>query len=62
MEIEAYLEKQLGVDKYIYHGRQKFKLTNLFSMDASTLVDMISESIYHEFKSDVKSNSLTPTY
>lgn len=62
MEIEAYLEKQLGVDKYIYHGRQKFKLTNLFSMDAQTLVDMVSESIYHEFKSDVKTESLTPSF
>ncbi len=62
MEIEAYLEKQLGVDKLIYHGRQKFKLSNLLSMDAQVLVDMISKSIYYEFKSDVKNESTTPSF
>lgn len=60
-ELEALIESRHGVTKYIYHGRTKFKLTNLFSMDASYLTDSLGDSIYHAFKNDVKngSNSLS---
>lgn len=56
-EMENYIEQRHGVEKYIYHGRQKFKLSNLFSMDSEDFMDMLASSIYHEFKSDVKNMS-----
>ncbi|EPR7483859.1 TPA: S49 family peptidase [Vibrio parahaemolyticus] len=56
-ELEALIESRHGVTKYIYHGRKKFKLTNLFSMDASDLIDSLGASIYHAFKNDVKSSA-----
>lgn len=56
-EMESYIEQRHGVKKYIYHGRQKFKLSNLFSMDSEDFMDMLAASIYHEFKSDVKNMS-----
>lgn len=62
MELEQHLEEKLGVDKYIYHGKHKFKLTNLFTMDARNLVDMVTESIYRTFKADVKSDSITVSF
>ncbi len=54
-ELEKIIESRHGVDKYIYHGRQKFKLSNIFSMDANDFTDSLAESIYYAFKNDVKS-------
>ncbi|WP_288985338.1 S49 family peptidase [uncultured Pseudoalteromonas sp.] len=56
-ELEAMIKDRHGVSKYIYHGRQKFKLSNLFSMDAESFTSSIAGSIYSELKNDVKNNA-----
>lgn len=56
-ELEDLIEQRHGITEYSYHGGKKFKLSNILSMDANSLMDMLGASIYHAFSSDVKNST-----
>ena len=57
-EMEDLIKQRHHVDNYIYHGKQKFDLSNILSMDSQDVFDAIGMSVYHAFKTNSENGSI----
>ena len=56
-EVGLLIDERHGVSKLIYHGQQKFSLSNMFGMDSDVVIDAFASSLIDS----IKESSSTPS-